>query len=215
MIKQYGADSVRWFILSDSPPEKDIQWSDTGVTAANKFLQRIWNINFLVYNRKESKSDKKAEVKFDNKINYYASKIDKAINEFRFNVAIANFYEIYKLLRESINLKIANDIFKNKMIQIMKLMIPFTPHLAYECLEMFKCDSTDKWPKIQKENLEEVSFAIQIAGKTRDILIVKENLNVSEINKIVLNKSKAKKYLENKEIKKTIFVKNKIINYIV
>ena len=51
-IKEYGADAVRWFILSDSPPEKDVQWSDTGVVSANKFLQKIWNLNYLVANRK-------------------------------------------------------------------------------------------------------------------------------------------------------------------
>ena len=55
MIEKYGADAVRWFILSDSPPEKDIQWSDTGVASANKFLQKIWNLNFQIINRKDKK----------------------------------------------------------------------------------------------------------------------------------------------------------------
>ena len=59
MINQYGADAVRWFILSDSPPEKDVQWSDTGVASANKFLQKIWNLNFQISKRKEKKIDKK------------------------------------------------------------------------------------------------------------------------------------------------------------
>ena len=55
MIEQYGADSVRWFILSDSPPEKDVQWSDRGVASANKFLQKIWNLNFIIHSNKEKK----------------------------------------------------------------------------------------------------------------------------------------------------------------
>ena len=59
MINSYGADAVRWFILSDSPPEKDVQWSDTGVISANKFLQRFWDLNCLVKNRKENKIKKK------------------------------------------------------------------------------------------------------------------------------------------------------------
>ena len=59
MINQYGADAVRWFILSDSPPEKDVQWSDAGVASANKFLQKIWNLNHLITNRKEKKLTKK------------------------------------------------------------------------------------------------------------------------------------------------------------
>ena len=61
MIKQYGADSVRWFILSDSPPDKDVQWSDSGVASSNKFLQKIWNLNNVILNRKNAKSNKKNE----------------------------------------------------------------------------------------------------------------------------------------------------------
>ena len=57
MIQQYGADAVRWFILSDSPPEKDIQWSDIGVISANKFLQKLWNLNLVIINRKEPEND--------------------------------------------------------------------------------------------------------------------------------------------------------------
>ena len=59
MIKRYGADAVRWFILSDSPPEKDVQWSQVGVSSANKFLQKIWNINYEIINRKETKINNK------------------------------------------------------------------------------------------------------------------------------------------------------------
>ena len=64
MIKNHGADAVRWFILSDSPPEKDIQWSEIGVSSAHKFLQKIWNLNFMVINFKNSKVDEEAEIKF-------------------------------------------------------------------------------------------------------------------------------------------------------
>ena len=59
MIKEYGADAVRWFILSDSPPEKDVQWSDTGVFSANKFLQKIWNLNLEILNKTDAKIMKK------------------------------------------------------------------------------------------------------------------------------------------------------------
>ena len=92
MINQYGADAVRWFILSDSPPEKDIQWSDSGVNSANKFLQKIWNLNYLIANRKEVDAiDKDKEEKFNSGINKFVKKVDETISSFRFNVAIANF----------------------------------------------------------------------------------------------------------------------------
>ena len=110
--------------------------------------------------------------------------------------------------------KIYNEKFEN-LAKINKLMIPFAPHLAHECLNLLKCKSINEWPKIEKSFLEEISFAIQINGKTRDIIKIKKNSNEETINKIVLNESKAKKYLEDKKIIKTIFVNNKIINYII
>ena len=96
----------------------------------------------------------------------------------------------------------------------MKLMIPFTPHLAYECLELLNCKNPDIWPKISTEIMDEIKFAVQIDGKTRDIITVKKNLDKDEISAIILKNSKAKRFIENKKILKTIFVKDKIINYI-
>ena len=99
MIKNHGADAVRWFILSDSPPEKDIQWSEIGVSSAHKFLQKIWNLNFMVINFKNSKVDEEAEIKFISEMNNFIYKIDNSIKKFRFNVCVANFYEIYNFLK--------------------------------------------------------------------------------------------------------------------
>jgi leucyl-tRNA synthetase len=97
----------------------------------------------------------------------------------------------------------------------MKQMTPFTPHLANECLELMKCKDVNTWPKIEKNSSGKVKIAIQINGKTRDIISVKENINQQEINDLILKNSKAKKYIQGKKITKVIFVKNKIINYII
>ena len=86
-------------LFSDSPPEKDVQWSDTGVSSANKFLQKVWNLNYITNDRKEIMSDTKIEIKFKSEINSFIIKIDNAINNFRFNVAIAHFYEVYGILK--------------------------------------------------------------------------------------------------------------------
>jgi leucyl-tRNA synthetase len=216
MINQYGADSVRWFILSDSPPEKDVQWSNSGVSSANKFLQKIWDVNFLISQRIDKKIDNKYDDKFNLEINSYVAKIDNTINTFRFNVSIALFYEVYKIFRENLEKDLSTKILKENMIKIMKLMIPFTPHLAHECLEVLNCTTMNKWPKINKlEMIDKVKFVVQINGKMRDILDIKRNLKVEDINKIVNKDSKAKKFLKDKKIIKTIFVNNKIINYII
>jgi len=215
MIEKYGADAVRWFILSDSPPEKDIQWSDTGVAAANKFLQRMWNLSFQIMNRKEKGINKEFENKFLTELELLFSKIDQSIEAFKFNVTIAHFYETYNLLNHNLNLEISNKCFTNCITKLMKLLLPLTPHIANEVLDLLKCNSKNTWPIIKKDIIEEIKFAVQINGKTRDIITIKKNLIQNQIKQIIKEKSKANKFLENKKIIKTIFVQNKIINYII
>ena len=215
MIKQYGADAVRWFILSDSPPEKDIKWSDSGVVSSHKFLQKLWNLNKIILERKNIKNNKSRDDEFNSKIDNIISKIDKTIEEFRFNVSIALFYETYNLFNKNLDKEISNECLKTNLIRVMQLLIPFTPHLAYECLEILKCKTIDKWPVIKSDVLEHIKFAVQINGKTRDVISLKKDTNENEIIKIVQSNSKANKFLQNKKIFKTIFVKNKIINYII
>jgi len=215
MIKNYGADSVRWFILSDSPPEKDVQWSDSGVSSSNKFLQKMWNLNFLIINRNEKKIENEHENKFNSEVNILVSKIDRSIEEFKFNVSIAHFYEAYKTFSNYLDLEVSNKSLVDNIIKIFKLMIPFTPHLAHECLQLLECKSVNQWPSIEEGLVEEIKFAIQINGKTRDVISVKKNLSEDQVKHVIIKKSKANKFIENKNIFKIIFVKNKIINYII
>ena len=99
----------------------------------------------------------------------------------------------------------------------MKLMIPFTPHLAYECLSNLKCKSINKWPDINKQAVEDanINMVIQINGKTRDVVSVKKNLSEKDLGDLIKKGSKAKKYILDKKIVKTIYIQNKIINYII
>ena len=147
----------------------------------------------------------------------YGFKIDKAISHFQLNVAVAQFYEVYKYFNDSLKLEINNKVLMTNMIKIMKLMIPFTPHIAYECLTNLKCKELNQWPKVNEETVKnsEIKMVVQINGKTRDVLNVKRNLEEAEIADLVNKSLKANKYIINKKILKTIFVKNKIINYIV
>ena len=82
------------------------------------------------------------------------------------------------------------------MTKVMKLMIPFTPHLAYECLELLDCKTTHNWPDFQQNKAEMIKLAIQINGKTRDVISIKRELSEEEINKIIIKNSKTKKYRE-------------------
>ena len=215
MINHYGADAVRLFILSDSPPEKDIQWSDTGVAGANKFLQKVWHLNYLILNREEIAGDTSIEKKFNLEVENFINKIDTSIKNFRFNVCIAYFHQVYNFLKNNVESKLGNNVLKQNIIKIMKLMIPFTPHLSFECLDLFNCKTVNIWPEIKQDIKEEINLAVQVNGKTRDIIKIIKDLLESDVNLLIRKKSKANKYIENKNIKKIIFVKNKIINYII
>ena len=96
----------------------------------------------------------------------------------------------------------------------MKLLIPFTPHIAYESLELLKCKKIN-WPDVRKDLIENINLAVQINGKTRDIIKINKDLKEEDVNQIIIKNSKANKYISNNKISKIIFVKNKIINYII
>ena len=219
MINKFGADSVRWFILSDSPPEKDVQWSDNGVVSANKFLQKIWNLNFLISNESNEKnSDTILEKDFDSKIDSYIFKINKLISNFQFNVAIANFYEVYNFFNSNLKKNIGLKVKKNNLEKILRLLIPFIPHVARECLEILKSNNYNKWPQVDFSNLKENSkkqIVVQINGKTRDVMQLSGNLEEKDIIDVASKKSKASKFLEGKSIIKSIYIKDKLINFVI
>ena len=218
MIQKYGADSVRWFILSDSPPEKDVQWSDQGVISSSKFLQKIWDLNIQIINLKESNDTKKDGLDFEIQINLFTKKISKSIESFQFNVSIALFYEIYRVLKKALDEKISKKILVKNMIHVMKLFIPFTPHLAHECLSALGEKNFEKWPDINQSLIQKdirIKMPVQIDGKTRDIIDVEKDLSENEILELAIKSPKIKKYTLNKKILRTIFVKNKIVNYII
>ena len=219
MIKKYGADAVRWFILSDSPPEKDVQWSDNGVASANKFLHKVWNLNHSIINKSVQikKGNFQIEKEFDDKINNYVLKINNLINKFQFNVVIANFYEIYRIFNFYIEKDIKKEILLENLKKIMLMLVPFVPHLANECLQNLNAKSSHKWPEIlQKEitNLK-IKLVIQVNGKTRDVIEIDRDMDEKKVINLIRKKDKIKNFLKGKEIVKHIYIKNKLINLVV
>ena len=217
MIKIYGADAVRWFILSDSPPEKDVQWSNQGVNAAFKFLQKIWNLNLKIVNRIETQSDKNLELNFEKEFNNYLFKITNLIENFQLNVVVAQVYEVYRLINENITSKISNQCIKKVFINFMKILQPMTPHISSECLQILqKKNISEDWPKIDTKLIEKqnIKIAIQINGKTRDVAQIEKGLSEGEVDNFCRTIEKIKKNLDGKKIIRTIFVKDRIINYL-
>ena len=214
MISTYGADAVRWFILSDSPPEKDVQWSNQGVNAAYKFLQKLYNLNHTIINRKEITNDNDKD--FDIKFNNFILKINGLINNFQLNVVIANIYSAYSFFNSALDQKISNQCLIKNQKKLMKILIPLVPHLAHECLEKLDAKDIDTWPETDaKLSLNErITIAVQINGKTREIVEIAKDLDEKNVIKEVEKIQKINDKLKQGEIKKIIFVKNKIINYL-
>ena len=217
MVIKYGADAVRLFILSDSPPDRDIMWSDSGIEGSYKFLQKLYNLNKAIIERNEIKSASIDDLELDKKINIYLEKINELISNFNFNVVIANVHEIYNLLFSSLPKQISNKCLKRNLSIYMKILIPITPYLAHECLEMLKSKEIYDWPQINKKLLKDnkVKIIIQINGKTRNVIEIKKNLNKKEVIKLTKSDEKIDKFLLNKEIEKTIFIENRLINFVV
>jgi leucyl-tRNA synthetase len=219
MIKKYGADAIRWFILSDSPPEKDVQWSDNGVASANKFLQKVWNLNHIIINKPEQtgKEDLNIEKEFTQKVDAHVLKITNLINKFQLNVVIANFYEIYRFFNNQLDKKIRTNVLITNLEKIMLMLVPFVPHLANECLQNLKTVNSTHWPKLtQKEMVNtKANVVIQINGKTRDVIEIDRDIDEGKVINLVSKKDKIEKHLKGKSLVKHIYIKNKLINLVV
>ena len=200
MINKFGADAVRLFILSDSPPDRDIQWSEQGIEGSYKFLQRIWNLNIQILNRQNSKYDLKNDEDFEKRINLYINKITNLIPIFSLNVVVANIYEIYNMFSSNLNNQISTDCLKRNLKNYMKVMLPITPFLANECLEKLQEKNTEKWPLINKNSLGEniVKMVIQVNGKTKKVIEMKRDVEENEIRKILENYENLSKMLKKK-----------------
>ena len=111
--------------------------------------------------------------------------------------------------------EIHSEVLKVNLIKVFKLMIPFTPHLAYESLDILNCKNKNSWPEFNEKQSSNINLTVQINGKTKDNIKIANNLSESEVKDLVIKVSKAEKFLNNKEIKRIIFVKNRIINYII
>ena len=220
IIKNYGADAVRFFILSDSPPEKDIQWSNQGIKASYKFIQKLWELHKKVIdklnkgNTCDTYDDKnKPLLEFTNSL---IEKISKNVENFNYNVIIANFHEAYNFLNNEIEKQINNEIFKESYIKILLMMSPFIPHLISECLEDLNYEDKN-WPSYEEKYLEqnEVDIVIQINGKKRSMIKVKKDTDKEKILIQAKKDEKVIKNLNNKDIFKYIYIENRLINLII
>ena len=218
IIKIYGSDAVRWFILSDSPPDRDIQWSDNGIQGAFKYVQKIWRTYEKLELYKKEKENN--ENFFEKKTSLLIKEITDCIEKFHINVAVAKLYVFLNMINDEIEKKISDKeniikVYKNYLI----IISVFIPYIANECWKKItnKQDlSLQEWPKIDLSSLNKENFdiVIQINGKKRAII----NATNNESEENIYSKSIAIKniqvILDKKIISKKIFIKNKLLNIV-
>jgi len=216
IIKSYGADSVRLFILSDSPPEKDVQWSDEGINSSYKFIQKLWVLNQKIIQEIKADHPPNPNDDIEKITNKFIKDITQNIENFSYNKIIANFHKTYSAL----NKIILHKIDKGKLIEnykkILVVISPVIPHFSSECMEMIDDKQNLLWPKIEEKFLIEdnINFIVQFNGKTRKIIISKKDTSESLLLDKIKEDKKLNEYLINKDIKKKIFIPNKLINII-
>ncbi len=216
IIADYGADSARLFILSDSPPAKDVQWSEEGIISSFKFIQKLWKLNEKIL--KEINKGHKQD--FDNEIskftNKYLKKVHDNLENFSYNKIIANLYEMYSFLNKQIEKAYTKPTLVENYQKILVAMTPILPHFANECLSLIEAKNLS-WPKYDVSMLKEeaIKIVIQINGKKRGLVQSKPNINEEKLFEIIKNDEKIKKYLIQKNIKKKIYIKDKLLNIII
>ena len=216
IINDYGADAVRLFILSDSPPEKDVQWSDEGIKSSYKFMQKLWVLHQKIIIEIEANHPPSQNNDLEKITNKFLKEVTYNIENFSYNKIIANMHEAYS----GLNKVMSNKIEKVRLIENYKKVLiaisPVIPHFSSECMEMMKSSERVYWPKFDENFLmeENVKFVIQFNGKTRKIIESKKDIGEDILIEKIKEDHKLSVYLNEKNVLKKIFIPNKLINII-
>ena len=223
VIKKYGADTARMFILFKAPPEKDLEWGDSDVEGQYRFLCRIWKL-FLDYTNNDisheaNKLKQENESSLLKSINIAIKEISNDIKNNQFNTAISELMKFYNSISSNLN-HVSKDLRREALMKFCILLAPFAPHISDEIWHLIgnsKSVHLEQWPVLDEDALRENSYelVIQINGKVRDKINVEINISDDEIKEKTLVRTNVKKWIDNKTIRKIIIVKGRIINIVV
>jgi leucyl-tRNA synthetase len=212
IVDQYGADAVRWFMLSDSPPERDLEWSEAGIEGCWRFVQRLWRLTSQV-----SGADG-ADKALDHKTHQVIAGVGADIEALAFNKAVAKIYDLANAIE-----KAAPSASRDSAIRtILLLSSPMVPHLAEEAWTQLGAElgggliADVAWPLVDPALLEEdeVTIAIQVRGKLRDTLTVAKGLPQAEMEALALASEKVQHAIDGGDIKKIIVVPDRLVNIV-
>jgi len=228
IIDNYGADTARVFVLFAAPPEKDLEWSKEGIEGAYRFLSRVWrliikNINLFV----EDVAHDEIKSVFSKEILYHQhsaiKKVTEDIERFQLNTALAAIMEYTNslyLLNDKLSNGADRKLFVDSLETLLKLITPFSPHIAEELWRLTKhLDylSMEKWPEYIQDFIkkEETILVVQVNGKVRSQLNIPRNTAKLEAMTMARENEKIQKYIKGKTIIKEIYVPNKLVNFVI
>ncbi len=231
ILKTNGADATRWFMLSDSPPERDVEWSEAGIDSANRFLQRVWKLVWQASTIKERpiekvETDSEQIRQFRKLVHRTAHQVSIEIETIHFNRAVAQIYELINGLSKFITIVEKHPSASyiaalDEFIEYLILIIaPFTPHLAESCWQILGKTglvSEASWPKVDQNLLieENIIMPVQVNGKRRAQISVPKDYAKEKIEQKVLSLEPISRILTDKRVKKIIIVPNRIVNIVV
>jgi leucyl-tRNA synthetase len=209
ILAKYGADAVRWFMLSDSPPERDLEWSEASIEGAARFVQRVWRLATTVQDGDGEDRD------LERKTNRVVSAVGEAIEGLQFNKAIAQLYELTTAIE-----KAAPSATRRKAVRTLVLLAaPAAPHLAEEAwaaLGETGMIVDAPWPTFDPALLvdDQVTLAIQINGKLRDTLSAPRGLDRAAAEALALASDKVQRQLDGAAPRKVIVVPDRLVNIV-
>jgi leucyl-tRNA synthetase len=208
IISEFGADAVRLYEMFMGPFTQNISWSTAGVSGTQRFLEKIWKLQNKISDKKTS------DDKINNLLHKTIKKVGEDIENFRFNTAVSQMMILVNEMEKSEI--IPKEIYKNFLI----ILSPFAPHIAEELWNQLGIKTSifkEKWPEYDRKLIkdEEFQLVIQINGKVRDTVAASMDMAENEAKELAMQSEKVKKHLAGKEIKKVIFVKNRLINIVV
>ena len=211
IVDQYGADAVRWFMLSDSPPERDLPWSEAGIEGSWRFVQRLWRLFGQVDG--DARGEDRA---VDRKLHQTLHGVAEDIEALSFNKAIAKIFELVNLVEKAP----ASASRTAAIAALVRIVAPMTPHLAEEAWAMLGHDglvADAPWPQVDASLLveDEVTIAVQVRGKLRDTLTVAKGLGRDELESLALASPKVQRSLDGAEVRKVIVVPDRLVNVVI
>ncbi|MBF9032939.1 leucine--tRNA ligase [Rhodobacterales bacterium HKCCE2091] len=214
IIEQFGADTARWFVLSDSPPERDVEWTAAGAEAASKHLGRVYRLAAEIV---DGKGGEAADTALLREMHKTIFDVTNGIESFGFNAAIARLYAFTNTIQRS---DAGAEAKRTAMRTLAQLMSPMTPHLAEEIWQMTGGEgfvTGAAWPVADEAMLvdDTVTLPIQVNGKRRSELVVPKDMDKAEVEKLALEDEAVKRALAGAAPKKLIVVPGRIVNVVI